>query len=675
MRFIVRSGTEPLARADGVLLKALGLPAGGAVRVGSTHTLVKAGRVDEPSALMLGSQTMQNAGVSAGSTVDVTRAVLPNARLVVVDADALPGPPKTLLRALQGRPVTGGDRVMMDGRYLDDAGESEPVELRILRVEPEPAGLVGASTRFVTRTDRLAADTSGPVHRQADEHADSGPSTSDALLAGLDAELDLATGWLSLLTSPTDLPAAWGLPRVAGILLEGPHGCGKSELVAAAATNAGARVHEVTLDLVFKPERLLDLLERAVKDQTTPCVIFVDRLEVVAGEQGMSGFRTQIGAILRWFLDAVAEKPGLATVLGVASRSNLDPSVTESPLLPRTLAIPPPDRTRRKLLFQAALSKVPADSVDFDLLADRSAGFSGSDVMAAVIHASSRVALSQRDVTTDDLLAAVEDTQPSLGSMSLGEMPSYGFDKVANLTEAKQRLTEAVIWPVSDPARFQQMGIEPPRGVLLYGPPGTGKTYVVRALAHEAGAAFFSVKGAELLDKYVGESERGVRDVFSRARAAAPAIIFFDEFDALAPVRGRSTTSVTDSVVAALLTEVDGVGGRGDVSVIAATNRRDLIDPALLRAGRFEIQIEIGLPEPDARRALLEITNVPFAPGVDRDHIVAITEGMSFADLDGVLREAALDALRADRKATTVTTAHIEAAVERWHATRGTAQS
>jgi transitional endoplasmic reticulum ATPase len=453
---------------------------------------------------------------------------------------------------------------------------------------------------------------------------------------------------------------------VAGVLLEGPHGCGKSELVAAAAEAASAKVHEVLVDRVFKPERLLDLLEAAVKTGAPPQVLFVDRLEAVAGEEGLAPFRTQVGAILRWFLDEVAGKPGMACVLGVISRSNLDPALVANPLLPRSLAIPPPDLERRKLLFQASLARVPVDTIDFDLLAARSAGFSGADVVAAVIHASSRLARQGGKLSTQNLLAAIEDTTPSLGSISLGEMPNYGFERVANLDEVKQRLIESVVWPVTDPERFKAMGIDPPRGILLYGPPGTGKTFVIRALAHEAGAAFFPVKGAELLDKYVGESERGVREIFARARAAAPAIIFFDEIDALAPVRGRSSNNVTDSVVAALLTEMDGVTTRGDVSVIGATNRRDLIDPALLRAGRFEIQIELGLPDVSARQALLDLSDVPFAPDVDTSRIAEVTEGMSMADLAGTLREAALAALREDTQAREVRWEHVLGAIERW---------
>jgi len=660
MRFVVREGSDPVARADGTLLKALGLPFGGVIKVGSTHVLVQGGDSKESTALLLGPISRSNAGVNTGASVEATRAVLGSLALVEVDALELPAEPRLMVRALQGRPISSGDRMGIDGSYV---GQKEPVEFRVARVQPGSAGLVGAATRFV---EKGAADQA--IEQSAAETVEItvGPTTSQALLAGLNAELDLLTGWFSLLTSPQNLPSAWGLPRVAGVLLEGPHGCGKSELVAAAAAAAGAKVHEVLVDRVFKPERLLDLLDASVKSGVPPQVIFVDRLEAVAGEEGLAPFRTQVGAILRWFLDEVAGNPGLACVLGVTSRGNLDPALVANPLLPRSLAIPPPDLDRRRLLFQASLARVPTETIDFDLLAARSAGFSGADVVAAVIHASSRLARQGGKLSTENLLGAIEETTPSLGSISLGEMPNYGFEKVANLDDVKQRLIESVVWPVTDPDRFKAMGIDPPRGILLYGPPGTGKTFVIRALAHEAGAAFFPVKGAELLDKYVGESERGVREVFARARAAAPSIIFFDEIDALAPIRGRSTTNVTDSVVAALLTEMDGVTKRGDVSVIGATNRRDLIDPALLRAGRFEIQIELGLPDVTARQALLDLSDVPFAADVDTSRIAEVTEGMSMADLAGTLREAALAALREDTQAREVRWEHALAAIERW---------
>ena len=662
MRFIVRPGTDPVATADATLLKTLGLPYGGTVAVGKTHVLVKAGTVPEPTALLLGPQAQRNAGVSAGTSVDVTRAVLAPAAVVVLDQQDTPDDPGRLAAAWQGRPVSSGDHI-----DVPDGGEA-----RIAEVVPNGAGTVGPATRVVGLADR--ASTAVPPETNTKTPAEAGRAsgsrermTSDAaLLAGLQSQRELLAGWLTLRTSPDDLPATWGLPRVAGVGVEGPPGCGRPELVRAAADDVPVPLHDVALDRIFKPERLLDVLQGALAKAGDRGVILVDRVELLTGDDALSNYRTQFGAVFRWFLDSVAERRGLAVVLGASSLGTVDPGLATNPLLPRSLSIPPPDMERRKLLFEAALADVPVTDVDYATLAARSAGFSGSDIVGAVLHASAGLARRGGTLTTADILEAVRETTPSLGSTSIGEIPSHGFDQVADLVEVKQRLTEAVIWPISQPERFRALGIDPPRGILLHGPPGTGKTFVVKAVAHEAGAAFFPIKGAELLDKYVGESERGVRDVFARARTAAPSIVFFDELDALAPVRGRSTTSVTDSVVAALLTELDGVTERGDVAVIGATNRPDLIDPALLRSGRFETHIELGLPDVTARRAMLDITDVPFADDVDLDELADMTEGLSFADLEGMLREAALTALRRDTSAREVTLADIQAAKDRF---------
>ncbi|MEE8330787.1 MAG: AAA family ATPase [Acidimicrobiia bacterium] len=655
MRFIVRPGSDPIARADAALLSAMGLPGGGVIAVGKTHVAVAAGDVPAPTALTLGRRAMANAGVKDGESVDAKRTILPSARRVAIAEEHLPLEPQQIAHALQGIPVTPGDTLEVDRSYGDDG--HEPIVITISEVDPDGPALVGNATVI---GDVSVASASGEVTPKGDAI-----STAAALLAGLDTEVDVLSGWLALLTSAGNLPAAWGLPKVAGVIVDGPAGVGKSELVAEAAKAAGADVNEISLELVFKPEKLLEALEKAVSTTTVPAVIFVDRIDSVAGDDGM--FRTQTAAILRWFLDAVSDKPRLATVLGVSGTGDIDDALIKSPLLPRRLTIPPPDVERRRLLFEAALAKVPAeDDLDYAQLASRTAGFSGADILAAVVHASAMVARGGRKVDTELILDAVRETAPSLGTSQLGEVPSYGFERVANLTDVKQRLTEAVIWPVTEPERFERLNIEPPKGLLLYGPPGTGKTFVIRALAHESGAAFFAIKGAELLDKFVGESERGVREVFARARAAAPSILFFDEIDALAPVRGRSTTTVNDSVVAALLTELDGVGDRGDIVVIGATNRKDLIDPALLRGGRFEVHIELGLPVAEARRALLGISDVPFADDVHLDEVAEATEGLSFADLVSALREAALNALRRDSSALDVTRSDIDAALARY---------
>jgi transitional endoplasmic reticulum ATPase len=649
-----------------MLLRTLGLPSGGVVSVGHTHMKVRPAEMTGPTDLRLGAEAMLNAGVAVGQSVDVQRRVLPPAAYVVVDH--LPEGVTTganIVHALHGHPITDGDRVVISSGYLEGADD---LEMTVVSVTPDGAGIVGAQTNFGTSDGAVVTPAVHPITTVARSEPE-GPATlttDQAVLVGLENEVELLTGWLSLLAGKGDLADAWGLPAVAGVLVSGPNGCGKSALAREAARRAGCRVIEVDVTLVFKAESLLDKLSGALDQATGPTVVLIDRLEAVTGDGAMTGFRNHSAAILRWFLDSVSSRPQVACVLGVSSTGQLHESVSRSPLLPRSISIPPPDLERRRLLFEAALAQVPKGELDLDRLAALSSGFSGADVMAAAVQASSVLARTGGELTTEAVTDAVRSITPSLGSVPMGEMTSHGFDKVANLDDVKRRLTEAVIWPVTQPERFQQLGIDPPKGLLLFGPPGTGKTFVVKALAHEAGAAFFSIKGAELLDKYVGESERGVREAFARARDAAPSIMFFDEFDALAPVRGRSSTSVSDSVVAALLTELDGVSDRGQVAVIAATNRADLIDPALLRSGRFETHIELGLPKPAARRAMLNLTDVPLADDVNLDALAERTEGLSFADIGGLLREAALTALRESDDASSVDWAHLEVALARF---------
>jgi len=306
-------------------------------------------------------------------------------------------------------------------------------------------------------------------------------------------------------------------------------------------------------------------------------------------------------------------------------------------------------------------------------VAARAPGFVAADLGALVREAGVRAALRQKDAETPsvsgaDFDAALEVVRPTSMSESTVDIAGLTLDEVGDMAAVKEVLTESVLWPLTYPDTFARLGVQPPRGVLLYGPPGCGKTYLVRAIAGTGKANVLSVKGAELLSKWVGESERAVRELFRRAREAAPTLVFLDEVDALAPVRGQASDGgTTDRVVAALLTELDGVESLRNVVVIGATNRPDLVDPALLRPGRLERLVYVPPPDSEARAEILRAAarTVPLAADVDLTAQASTLDGFSSADCAALVREAALAAMRESLDAATVTAKHVEAARSR----------
>ena len=376
-----------------------------------------------------------------------------------------------------------------------------------------------------------------------------------------------------------------------------------------------------------------------------------------------------------YFLGAVREAiaTGRVAVVCTTSRPEQVSAQLRAPgTLDHELSIPLPDKAGRLALLQFVVKQVPlAADVVLDDLAARTPGFVAADLIALVREAGLRAAARQTaeqapTVAAVDFTDALEVVRPTAMGGARLDLAKVSLDDVGDMAEVKAAVTEAVLWPLQYPDTFARLGVDPPRGLLLYGPPGCGKTFLVKAIAGSGQANVLSVKGAELLSKWVGDSEKAVRELFRRAREAAPTLIFLDEVDALAPTRGQSTDGgTTDRVVASLLTELDGVEQLRNVVVIGATNRPDLVDPALLRPGRLERLIYVPPPDAAARTAILTtaVKGVPLDPSVDLVDLGNRTEGFSAADCAALIREAALTAMRASMTAVTITRANVEAAL------------
>jgi transitional endoplasmic reticulum ATPase len=508
----------------------------------------------------------------------------------------------------------------------------------------------------------------------------------DDLVGHADAARRLVE-WLELtFRRPELLTRLGGSPRL-GVLLAGAEGVGKATLVRSAAAAVGARCIELAAPAVAALEpasastRVHDVIgtARAAARSDAPAVLLLTDVDALLPATDPPPLATLVLDALR----AAITTSYFALVATSSSPESVDPRLRAPDLADRELGLPLPDLRARTELLRRLLVDVPtADGIDLKAVAERTPGFVAADlvavrreaaVTAALRHGAGPAASAGTDtveeparVTQQDLLDAVGAVRPiSMSSSASLQTGGITLDQVGDMVEVKQALTEAVLWPLRYPDSFARLGVDPPRGVLVYGPPGCGKTFLLRALAGTGQLNVLAVKGAELLDKYVGESERAVRELFRRAADAAPALVFLDEVDALAPRRGQSSDSgVADRVVAALLTELDGAQPLRDVVVVGATNRPELIDPALLRPGRLERLIYVPPPDAAARADILRAAaaHTPLSPDVDLDALGAELAGYSAADCTAVLREAALTAMRESLEAAEVTAAHLAAA-------------
>jgi transitional endoplasmic reticulum ATPase len=672
------------------VIAALGIREWDAVTLTGSRTTAAVTGVAPPGTptgtALLDDVTLSNAGVREDTTVLVAPTTVYGARSVTLSGSNLATQsisPATLRQALLGKVMTVGDTVSLLPREL---GPDIPTSAATSAL---------ASSVGITWTSELltvtGVDPSGPVSVQPNSLVSWGdgvtpagtttsgqptvttPATASVSfedLKGAHAQASRLTEWLKLALDQPQLLQTLGATANLGVLVSGPAGVGKATMVRTVCTDRRL----VELD---GPEvgalRAQDRLISVSSAVATVCdgggVLLITDIDALLPSPA-EPVATLILAELR---TAVATG-GVAFVATSAVPDNVDPRLRAPEVCDRELGLSLPDGAIRKQLLEVLLRDVPAQALDLVEIAERTPGFVVADLSALVREAALRAAARASTdgkppaLTQDDLTGALSVIRPL--SRSATEEVSVGsvtLEDVGDMADTKQALTEAVLWPLQHPETFERLGVEPPRGVLLYGPPGCGKTFVVRALASSGRLSVHAVKGAELMDKWVGASEKAVRDLFRRARDSAPSLVFLDEIDALAPRRGQSFDSgVTDRVVAALLTELDGIEPLRNVVVLGATNRPDLIDPALLRPGRLEKLVFVEPPDTEARREILRTAgkSVPLADDVDLDALAEQLTGYSAADCVALLRESALTAMRRSIDAAAVTAADVAKARE-----------
>jgi len=676
------------ARIDAKTRKQLSVEVGDYIEIVGKRTtaakVFRSAQEDEGKGIIrIDGMIRSNASVSIGEKVTVLRADSQPATRVVV-APKIPhgkrvrfgrGVESLFKKGLLNRPLVKGDEIIIPNIAL--MGGYLPFV--VISTAPNDVVVVGEHTELVVKTEPMEMGAGPFLSITYDD------------VGGLEGELQRVREMIELPLKNPELFERLGIDPPKGVLLYGPPGTGKTLIAKAVANEAGANFYSIQgPEIISKyygqsEEKLRERFEEAEKN--APSIVFIDEIDSIAPkrEEVQGEVERRVVAQLLTLMDGMSGRGQVIVISATNREAAIDPALRRPGRFDREIEIGVPTREGRKEILEIHTRGMPlAEDVDLDHLANGTHGFVGADLAAlareAAMNCLARLVpelelgtplptevLEKMRVTGEDFESAMREIEPSAMREVLVEIPRVNWEDVGGLENVRSKLREMVEIPLERPEAFRRLGIRPARGILLYGPPGTGKTLIAKAVANESEANFISIKGPEIMSKWVGESEKAIRKLFQKAKQVAPCIVFMDEIDAIAPRRGGdSDTNVTERVVNQLLTSMDGLEEMDMVTVIAATNRPDIVDPAILRPGRFDSLMFIPVPDQEARRAILEIHTkaMPLAEDVDLGAITLRTDGFVGADIESLCREAGLNALREDEEACQVCMRHFENGLE-----------
>jgi transitional endoplasmic reticulum ATPase len=693
-----------LARMPRAMMTALGLQEGDVVEILGKRSTPARAVLPYPEdegleILRIDGLQRANAGVGSGDFVELRKGESKAAtRVVFAPAQQnlrLQGSTTALKRTFIGRPLTAGDVVATAGQQRVDQGNMPP-QLRQMLAAPAYAlqeirlSVVSTTPKGFVHIDENTEVELRPEYEEPKEARRADVTYDD--IGGLGTTIDQLREMVELPLRYPELFQRLGVDPPKGVLLHGPPGTGKTRLARAVANESDAEFFLINGPEIVgsaygeSEKRLRDIFEQATA--AAPSIVFIDEIDSIAPKRGQVQGETEkrLVAQLLTLMDGLEARANLVVIAATNRPEALDEALRRPGRFDREIIIGVPDeRGRREILGIHTRGMPLGDKVDLDELARTTFGFVGADLAAlsreAAIEAVRRImprlnleertippeVLDTLSVTREDFLEALKRIQPSAMREVMVQAPNVGWDDVGGLDDARERLREGVELPLKDPDAFRRLGIRPAKGFLLYGPPGTGKTLLAKAVAREAEANFIATKSSDLLSKWYGESEQQIARLFARARQVAPTVLFIDELDSLVPARGggMGEPQVTERVVNTILAEMDGLEELQSVVVIGATNRPNLIDPALLRPGRFDELIYVSVPDEGGRRRILGIhtAKMPLADDVDLDVIAARAERFTGADLEDLVRRAGLFALRQSLDVAQVTMAHFDLAL------------